>query len=63
MKFNESVSPSRDERTRGRDYERVKGIEPSVSPHQFCERRTGIEPATFSLARRHSTDELPPQQP
>ena len=24
------------------------------------ERRTGIEPATFSLARRHSTGELPP---
>ena len=25
------------------------------------ERRTGIEPATFSLARRRSTTELPPQ--
>ena len=25
------------------------------------ERRTGFEPATFSLGRRHSTAELPPQ--
>lgn len=25
------------------------------------ERWTGFEPATFSLARRHSTAELPPQ--
>ena len=25
------------------------------------ERRTGVEPATFSLARRRSTTELPPQ--
>ena len=25
------------------------------------ERETGFEPATFSLARRHSTAELPPQ--
>ena len=26
----------------------------------FMERRTGLEPATFSLARRRSTTELPP---
>ena len=28
----------------------------------ILERRTGFEPATFSLGRRHSTAELPPRE-
>ncbi len=50
---------------KGRDYERVMGIE-STNSSLACplmhERWKGIEPSTFSLGRRHSTFELPSQK-